>query len=373
MASPTVQGACSEVFVRPNVAGMHRSGFGLTGKYSTKFNNRSFTSSSGSFDEPRSPSGPNIALEDIPLSPVDDGRQKQKQTQKFAAGMAPEVKPGGGARPTNSRRPIGTRQRAPVSISKCPWIVQQSAAVYERPPKYVSRTGVPCDTVLKILLVGNSGVGKSTLVRRNISKDFLNSMPTIGLDVTNVDICLPSFGDVCTQVYDIGGQDHVACVANVYVKYAHAAFIVVDATNLSDSSFEAAMYWKHEIQDRVSIPHSGKPIPFILLLNKIDLLTDSDELDMACLKCCEFAAEQGFSEVIPVSAVTGCNVAPAFQRISERALQAEKEYITAAALKRAEEMLRAEGYQRCSDQTRPGSKTKTCTEKKKKKGRSRSS
>ena len=100
----------------------------------------------------------------------------------------------------------------------------------------------------KLVLLGNSAVGKSCLVMRFTRDQFLEYQePTIGaafsiatVEVDNIKIRF--------EIWDTAGQERYRSLAPMYYRGAVAAIIVYDITNLD--SFEGAKTWVEEIQKR---------------------------------------------------------------------------------------------------------------------------
>ena len=60
-----------------------------------------------------------------------------------------------------------------------------------------------------------------------------------------------------------------SCCVQVYYKEAVGAFVVFDVTRLS--TFEAVQMWKADLDNKVLLPN-GKPIPAVLLANKVEYI-----------------------------------------------------------------------------------------------------
>jgi len=75
--------------------------------------------------------------------------------------------------------------------------------------------------------------------------------------------------EIRLQLWDIAGQERFGNMTRVYYKEAVGAFVVFDVTRLP--TFEAAAKWKSDIDSKVTVGVEEKPIPVVLLANKIDL------------------------------------------------------------------------------------------------------
>jgi Ras-related protein Rab-7L1 len=168
------------------------------------------------------------------------------------------------------------------------------------------------DKVYKILMVGRAAVGKTCILRR-YCLDFFNDqiVPTLGCDF--VLKTLPNYEctgtDVKLQIWDIAGQDYAPHVSHVFFRGAFGAVIACDIT--SERSYEVAAQWKRDIDAKVFFPGTPKNIPCVLMLNKSDLgpshMTEA-QLDAFC-------QENKFIGWFAVSAKSGENLTPAFDRL----------------------------------------------------------
>ncbi len=105
--------------------------------------------------------------------------------------------------------------------------------------------------LFKILLIGDSGVGKSSQLRRFTDNTFTNTYcSTIGVDFA---IRVLSFGErtVKLQVWDTSGQERFRSITSSYYRGAHAVMIVY-ASN-SRNSFDALPGWLKEVSDAATM------------------------------------------------------------------------------------------------------------------------
>ena len=120
------------------------------------------------------------------------------------------------------------------------------------------------DLVYKILLLGDSEVGKSCFLMRYSDNVFVeNYMATIGLDYKLKYIQLDSGKMIKVQLWDTAGQDRYRTIAKNYYKGSHGILLLYDITKLS--SFENIREWIKDIREEVY----EKAIIF-LIGNKID-------------------------------------------------------------------------------------------------------
>ncbi|XP_039070353.1 ras-related protein RABA1c [Hibiscus syriacus] len=120
------------------------------------------------------------------------------------------------------------------------------------------------DYLFKVVLIGDSGVGKSNLLSRFTRNEFsLESKSTIGVEFAtrslNVD------GKVIkAQIWDTAGQERYRAITSAYYRGAVGALLVYDVTR--HSTFENVERWLRELRD-----HTDPNIVVMLIGNKSDL------------------------------------------------------------------------------------------------------
>eukprot|EP01094_Clydonella_sp_ATCC50884_P013457 TRINITY_DN2373_c2_g1_i3.p1 TRINITY_DN2373_c2_g1~~TRINITY_DN2373_c2_g1_i3.p1 ORF type:complete len:170 (+),score=48.09 TRINITY_DN2373_c2_g1_i3:377-886(+) len=116
----------------------------------------------------------------------------------------------------------------------------------------------------KLVLLGESAVGKSSLVMRFVKGQFFDYQEsTIGAAFLTQTVCLNDT-TVKFEIWDTAGQERYHSLAPMYYRGAQAAIVVYDLT--SSDSFERAKNWVKELQ------RQGNPnIVIALAGNKLDL------------------------------------------------------------------------------------------------------
>lgn len=136
-----------------------------------------------------------------------------------------------------------------------------------------ANTAKPSSSV-KLVLLGEAAVGKSSLVLRFVSSEFHPSKePTIGAAFLTKKLTLPS-RTIKFEIWDTAGQERFASLAPMYYRNAQAALVVYDLTK--KSSLTKARHWVAELQRQAS---PGIVIGFVG--NKADLCAESDGFDGA--------------------------------------------------------------------------------------------
>ncbi|KEY67182.1 hypothetical protein S7711_03042 [Stachybotrys chartarum IBT 7711] len=130
---------------------------------------------------------------------------------------------------------------------------------------------------VKLVLLGEAAVGKSSLVLRFVNNDFQeNKEPTIGAAFLTQKCNLPT-RTIKFEIWDTAGQERFASLAPMYYRNAQAALVVYDLTK--PTSLIKAKHWVAELQRQAS-----PGIVIALVGNKLDLTngpapTDDNEDD----------------------------------------------------------------------------------------------
>mmetsp|Transcript_6925 Transcript_6925/g.14317 ORF Transcript_6925/g.14317 Transcript_6925/m.14317 type:complete len:202 (+) Transcript_6925:2111-2716(+) len=157
------------------------------------------------------------------------------------------------------------------------------------------------DFLFKLLLIGDSGVGKSCLLLRFADDTYTESyISTIGVDFKIRTIELEG-KTIKLQIWDTAGQERFRTITSSYYRGAHGIIIVYDVTDLD--SFNDVKSWLQEI-DRFASENVNK----LLVGNKNDM-TAKKVVDTAVAK--EFADSLGI-KFLETSAKTSENVEAAF-------------------------------------------------------------
>ena len=163
---------------------------------------------------------------------------------------------------------------------------------------------------LKFILIGDSGVGKSSLTYRLCDNLFLvDHAPTIGLDFKYTTLDMDDGTRVKLQVWDTAGQDTFLSLTTAYYRGSQAAIVCFDLTNRL--TYEHLDDWYQRIRD-----HSDheKPIPCILVGCKSDLANEQtiSLRQVGSPEAMEWAEKHGFM-YMETSAKTAENVQEVFQ------------------------------------------------------------
>eukprot|EP00441_Pelagodinium_beii_P018332 CAMPEP_0197667252 /NCGR_PEP_ID=MMETSP1338-20131121/65643_1 /TAXON_ID=43686 ORGANISM="Pelagodinium beii, Strain RCC1491" /NCGR_SAMPLE_ID=MMETSP1338 /ASSEMBLY_ACC=CAM_ASM_000754 /LENGTH=200 /DNA_ID=CAMNT_0043246451 /DNA_START=143 /DNA_END=741 /DNA_ORIENTATION=- len=157
------------------------------------------------------------------------------------------------------------------------------------------------DYLFKLLLIGDSGVGKSCLLLRFADDTYTESyISTIGVDFKIRTIELDG-KQIKLQIWDTAGQDRFRTITSSYYRGAHGIIIVYDITDRE--SFDNVKQWLSEI-DRYACENVNK----LLVGNKMDL---ADKRAVTWEEAKAFAEEHSMT-FLETSAKAATNVEKAF-------------------------------------------------------------
>lgn len=162
---------------------------------------------------------------------------------------------------------------------------------------------------LKIALLGNSGVGKSLLIKKYIDKDLPPELvrSTIGVEMQPVPLQIGN-QMVILRILDPAGQERFDSIAPVLFRGSHGAFLVYDISE--PRSF-------CDLQKHMSFiePACGENVKVMLIGNKKDLRRRV-QIELA-----QNYAEKNNMDYLEVSAVTLENVEEMFERLAKKILE----------------------------------------------------
>lgn len=163
------------------------------------------------------------------------------------------------------------------------------------------------DYIFKVLIIGNSAVGKSNILLRFSDNIFHETfLPTIGVDfkIRNLSIANKSMK---LNIWDTAGQERFKTITSAYYKGAQGIILVYDITD--PDSFHNIPNWINEVRK-----HAGPNVVRLLVGNKCDLEADRK---VSAKEGKELADSLGI-EFMEVSAKARINVDECFTLLSKQ-------------------------------------------------------
>eukprot|EP00457_Paulinella_chromatophora_P009617 gb/GEZN01009688.1/.p1 GENE.gb/GEZN01009688.1/~~gb/GEZN01009688.1/.p1 ORF type:complete len:214 (-),score=37.64 gb/GEZN01009688.1/:584-1225(-) len=167
----------------------------------------------------------------------------------------------------------------------------------------------------KIVILGHTGVGKTSLVNQYVRGTFTGTtQATIGAAFMKKDIVMDGHR-IIFQIWDTAGQERFRSMAPMYYRGAHAAILVFDVT--APETLEKVSGWVEELQG-----HANEDICLVLAANKSDLRSEDG-------KCVPIGQAASYSEQIPAklfetSAKSGAGISELFTHVAEALLENSK-------------------------------------------------
>ena len=166
----------------------------------------------------------------------------------------------------------------------------------------------------KIILVGNSSVGKTSLINRYMGFGFEEKYPcTINADFKIKSLSINEVIGAELTVWDTCGQEKYKALTRQYFKDAHGVILLYDVTN--EDSFKGLTSWLAEIRN-----NSNKDVSIVLVGNKIDLNDRKITKEVAS----EFAIKNGLF-YFETSSKDGLNIDVPFENLAKDIVKKIKE------------------------------------------------
>ncbi len=173
------------------------------------------------------------------------------------------------------------------------------------------------DYLLKVIALGNGGVGKTAITRRYATNKFEHEHKiTIGVDITTKEIEIDDYVAQLT-IWDTGGQEAFQELIPMYYKGALGALVIYDITNRK--SFDSVEYWVNEVKK-----HCSPLIPVVILVANKQDLKDQREVDdkEGEKKATELSKIMGKKVLFyKTSAKNGENINSLFETLTRRILE----------------------------------------------------
>ena len=145
-------------------------------------------------------------------------------------------------------------------------------------------------TDIKIVVLGNSGTGKTSFCNLWVNNEFNEEYKPTIMSEFSFKMYNYKGNYYKVQIWDLAGQDKNIYTSRVFTKGAHGSLILYDAEN--QESFENTIKWKKSIDDNTTFVDET-PLPITLVQNKIDLV-DPENLDKDEEELKKFVEENRF-------------------------------------------------------------------------------
>ena len=168
---------------------------------------------------------------------------------------------------------------------------------------------VDYDYLFKILIIGDSGVGKSCILHRFTDDMFMeNYISTIGVDfkIKTLDI---DGKIIKLQIWDTAGQERFRVITSAYYRGAHGIVLVYDVT--SEMSFKNLNYWLEE-----TVKFASENVSKLIIGNKCDII---NKREVSYTTAREYAESLNINYV-ETSAKNNTNINKIFNDISTNLL-----------------------------------------------------
>ena len=170
------------------------------------------------------------------------------------------------------------------------------------------------DFIFKVLLLGNSDVGKSSLILRYVDQVWSDTfVPTIGVDFKVKSLEIDN-KQIKMQIWDTAGQERFRNVISSYFSGSHGILLIYDITNRD--SFKNLESWLLEIEKNAS-----QNVLKILIGNKSDLV---DDREITTDEGKAFANRNAM-QFIETSAKMNTNVNEAFEALAKLMIEFSSE------------------------------------------------
>ncbi|ODV93693.1 hypothetical protein PACTADRAFT_51457 [Pachysolen tannophilus NRRL Y-2460] len=174
-------------------------------------------------------------------------------------------------------------------------------------------------TFLKVIILGDSGVGKTSLMQQFVNGKFSHQYKaTIGADFLTKELIIDD-KNVTMQIWDTAGQERFQSLGVAFYRGADCCVLVYDVTNTK--SFESVSSWRDEflVQANIKDPEN---FPFVVIGNKIDV--EENKRLISNKKATTLCSNLGSLPYFETSAKEAVNVEQAFDVVARNALQQEE-------------------------------------------------
>ncbi|EEH57938.1 uncharacterized protein MICPUCDRAFT_26148 [Micromonas pusilla CCMP1545] len=176
-------------------------------------------------------------------------------------------------------------------------------------------------TLLKVIILGDSGVGKTSLMNQYVNRKFSKQYKaTIGADFLTKEVQVDD-RLVTMQIWDTAGQERFQSLGVAFYRGADCCVLTYDVN--AGKTFENIDNWRDEFLIQAN-PADADSFPFVVLGNKVDV-DEGKARVVSEKKAKSWCAGKGNIPYFETSAKEDYNVEAAFQCIARNALKNETE------------------------------------------------
>lgn len=170
--------------------------------------------------------------------------------------------------------------------------------------------------MLKIIILGDSGVGKTSLMQQYVKNKFSTQYKaTIGADFLTKEITLDD-RRLILQIWDTAGQERFQSLGVAFYRGADCCILMFDVNNAK--SFDQLSSWRDEFLLQAN-PTDPENFPFVVIGNKIDV--EESRRAVSKQKAQRWCQQNGNLPYFETSAKEATGVQQAFEVVGRSALQ----------------------------------------------------
>ena len=155
---------------------------------------------------------------------------------------------------------------------------------------------------LKIIIVGDSGTGKTSFVNRYILNKFADTyQATIATQFSSKILEINKI-TYRLQFWDIAGQDRSVATTNIFCKNTNGIVLCCEIND--KKTLDNTIIWKNSIEQNIDMEN----VPIILVQNKCDLLGSENEYENGIDEIKNFCKENGINNCFRTSAMNGYGI-----------------------------------------------------------------
>jgi len=172
--------------------------------------------------------------------------------------------------------------------------------------------------LLKVIILGDSGVGKTSLMNQYVSRKFSSHYKaTIGADFLTKEVVIED-RLVTMQIWDTAGQERFQSLGVAFYRGADSCVLVFDV-NIA-KTFENLDSWRDEFLIQAS-PRDPDNFPFVVIGNQVD----KDSRVVSQKRALSWCNSKGNIPYYETSAKDGINVEQAFQVVAKNAIKKDND------------------------------------------------